>query len=146
MNPLLDIQFRVPFDKIEPPHVEPAIDELLPDAAGRLQETAASDHPLAGLDTMTSRLDHALSVVRHLESVATTAELRAAFNAVQPRASAFYSSIPLHEPLWRAIQRYASTDEACALTGTMPRYLKKTVDAFKRHGAEWDPAGKARLN
>src|SRR5712692_147539 len=115
MNPLIDIQFRVPFDQIEATHVEPAIGELLSDAAGRLTETAASDRPLAALDTMTERLDYALSVVRHLESVATTAELRAAFNAVQPKASAFYSSIPLHEPLWRALQRYASTDEARGL-------------------------------
>jgi oligopeptidase A len=146
MNPLLDIQFRVPFDKIAATHVEPAIDELLSDTARRLTETAASDRPLTALDIMTERLDFALSVVRHLESVATTSELRAAFNAVQPKASAFYSSIPLNEPLWRAIQRYASTGEARALTGTPGRYLKKTIDSFKRHGANLDPAGKARLN
>ena len=94
---------------------------------------------------MTENLDYAMSVVRHLESVATTPELRAAFNAVQPKVSAFYSSLPLNEDLWKAIQRYAATEEARALTGTMRRYLTKTIDAFKRHGAELDPAGKARL-
>ena len=61
---------------------------------------------------MTERLDFAMSVVRHLESVATTPELRAAFNAVQPKVSAFYSSLPLNEGLWKAIQRYAATAEA----------------------------------
>ncbi len=97
------------------------------------------------LDTMTEKLDYAMSVVRHLESVATTPELRAAFNAVQPKVSAFYSSIPLNERLWKSIQRYAATGEARALTGTLRRYLTKTIDAFKRHGAELDPAGKTRL-
>src|SRR5712692_7671081 len=146
MNPLLQIEFRVPFDKIEPSHVEPAMDALLADAARRLEATAQSDRPLHDLDTMTERLDYALNVVRHLEGVATTPELRAAYNAVQPKASAFYSSIPLNEPLWRAIQRYAGTPEAKTLTGTLARYLEKTIESFKRHGAELDPAGKARLN
>jgi len=84
-------------------------------------------------------------VVRHLESVATTPELRAAHNAIEPKVSAFYSSLPLNEGLWKAIQRYAATEEAHALTGTMKRYLTKTIDSFKRHGAELGAAGKTRL-
>src|SRR5215831_6433608 len=145
MNPLLEVQFRVPFDKIHPEYVEPAIDELLADAARRMEETIASERPLHALDTMTERLDYAMNVVRHMESVATTPALRAAYNAVQPKVSAFYSSIPLNEPLWKAIQRYAATEEAQQLTGTMKRFLKKTIDSFKRHGAELDAPGKKRL-
>ena len=145
MNPLLEIRFRVPFDKIQASDVEPAIDQLLEEAERRLNETIASDRPLHALDTMTEKLDYAMSVVRHLEAVATTPELRTAHNAVQPKVSAFYSSLPLNEALWKSIQRYAATDEAKSLRGTMRRYLTKTIDAFKRHGAELDPAGKARL-
>lgn len=145
MNPLLEISFRVPFDKIDAAHVEPAIDDLLADAARRLDETIASERPLHALDVMTERLDYAMNLVRHLESVATTPALRAAHNAVQPKVSAFYSSLPLNEGLWNAIKRYAATEEARALTGTMKRYLTKTIDSFKRHGAELDLVGKARL-
>jgi oligopeptidase A len=118
---------------------------LLADAVKRLNETIASAQPLHALDNMTERLEYAMSVVRHMESVATTPELRAAFNAVQPKVSAFYSSIPLNEALWRSIQSYASTDEAKALIGAMKRYLTKTIDSFKRHGADLPPEGKARL-
>src|SRR6478736_8388071 len=117
MNPLLEIQFRVPFDQIESSHVEPAIDELLIDANLRVQAAVADSNPLLAIDTMTDRLDFALSVVRHVESVATTPQFRAAFNAVQPKASAFYSSIPLNEGLWKAIQKYAATEEGRALKG-----------------------------
>src|SRR6266403_54399 len=145
MNPLLEISFRVPFDQIRAEHVEPAIDQLLADASARLDQTASSDRPLHALDTLTERLEYAMNVVRHLESVATTPELRAAFNAVQPKVSAFYSSLPLNEELWKAIRRYAATPEAQALTGAMKRYLTKTIDSFKRHGADLPPAGKARL-
>jgi oligopeptidase A len=145
MNPLLEIQFRIPFDKIEASDVEPAIDALLADAAQRLNQTIASERPLHALDTMTEKLDYAMGIVRHLESVATTPELRAAHNAVQPKVSAFYSSLPLNEDLWKAVKRYAETGEARALTGAFQRYLTKTVADFKRHGAELDPAGKKRL-
>src|SRR5579872_6643453 len=136
MNPLLEITFRVPFDKIQASDVEPAIDELLADGGRRLDDTIKDDRPLHALDTMTERLDYAMSVVRHLESVATTPELRAAFNAVQPKVSAFYSSLPLNQELWNAVKRYAATSEGQALTGAMKRYLTKTVDSFKRHGAD----------
>ena len=145
MNPLLEVQFRVPFDKIQPADVEPAIDTLLAEAAINLEAAAASADPLTALDTMTEKLDFAMGVVRHLEGVATTPELRAAHNAVEPKTSAFYSSIPLHEGLWNAVKRYAATPEAKALGGTRRRYLTKTIDAFKRHGADLDAAGKARL-
>ena len=118
MNPLLDIQFRIPFDQIRADYVRPAVDELLADAGKRLEQTIASERPLHALDTMTERLDYAMNVVRHLESVATTAELRAAYNAVQPKVSAFYAGIPLNDGLWKSIQRYAATEEARQLTGT----------------------------
>src|SRR5262245_61206438 len=111
MNPLLEIQFRVPFDKIEAEHVEPAIDELLADAHQRVERAIADPRPLHAFDTMTERLDYAMNVIRHLESVATTPALRAALNAVQPKVSAFYSSVPLNEGLWNAIRRYASSPE-----------------------------------
>ena len=45
-----------------------------------------------------------MGVVRHLESVATYPELRAAFNAVQPEVSAFYTGIPLNAGLWSNIK------------------------------------------
>ena len=59
--------------------------------------------------------------------------------------SEFQSSILLHEGLWKTLQRYASGDEARGLTGTKRRFLDKTIDDFRRHGAELDPAGKKRL-
>ena len=145
MNPLLEISFRIPFDKIQASDVEPAVDQLLAEAQQRLDATIASERPLHALDDMSEKLDYAMSVIRHLESVATTPEFRAAFNAVQPKVSAFYSSLPLNEALWKSIKRYAASEEARGLHGTMKRYLTKTVDAFKRHGADLDPAGKARL-
>src|SRR5271166_630449 len=151
-NPLLAVHFHIPFDRIRPEHVGPAVETLLAGCQKQIDQIAASQEPrtfqntLAALDSATEGLEYAMSVVRHLENVATTPELRQAFNEVQPAVSAFYSSIPLNEGLWLAVQAFAGTDEAKRLTGTRKRFLKKTVDSFRRHGAELDPDGKQKLS
>jgi oligopeptidase A len=150
-NPLLEIQFRIPFDRIRAEHVEPAIQVLIDDARARQEALAADsgartfENTLLGLDALTDRLDYAMGLVRHLEEVATYPELRSAHNAVEPVASEFYSGIPLHAGLWKAIRRYADTQEAAGLEGVRHRFLTKTLDNFRRHGAELDAAGKTRL-
>jgi oligopeptidase A len=150
-NPLLTMKFRVPFDEIRAAHVEPAVASLLTDARDRLETLAADPAPrtyantLRALDLLTEPLDYSMGVVRHLESVATYPELRAAFNAVQPEVSAFYTGIPLHQGLWKAIKSFAGTTEAESLAGTRRRFLQKTMETFRRHGADLDPAGKKRL-
>jgi oligopeptidase A len=150
-NPLLEIRFVVPFDHIKAEHVEPAVEELLRDAQAQLEKIAGETGPrtwentMAALDRMTERLDWAMNVVRHLESVATYPEWRAAYNKVQPPVSEFYSKIPLHEGLWKSIKAYAGTGQAKALGGARRRYLKKTVEDFRRHGADLPPEGKAKL-
>ena len=86
-----------------------------------------------------------MQIVRHLEAVTTTPELRAAYNAVQPKVSEFYSSLPLNEALWQAVLSYSRTEEASALTGVRKRFLEKTMDNFRRHGAELNAEGKKRI-
>src|SRR5664279_2664436 len=150
-NPLLDIEFRIPFDQIRAEHVQPAASEWLEQARARLADLAAPDRDLSfqstlhALDILTEPLDWAMGVVRHLESVATYPELRAAFNAAQPEVSAFYTGIPLDSGLWNNIKAYAATEGAALLTGARRRFLHKTIETFRRHGADLDPAGKKRL-
>lgn len=150
-NPLLHVQFQIPFDQIRAEHVEPAVTELLRDAQAQLDRLTSDPGPrtfhntMEPLDALTERLDYAVGIVRHLEAVATTPELRAAYNAVQPPVSAFHSSLPLNESLWKAVQAYAATSEAKNLSGARRRFLNKTIDNFRRHGAELDAAGKARI-
>jgi oligopeptidase A len=150
-NPLLTVQFRIPFDRIRAADVQPAAAELLAQARARLAAIASQpgertyQNTMDALDRFTEPLDYAMSVVGHLESVATYPELRAAYNAVQPEASAFYSGIPLHAGLWRGIREFAATAEGQAAAGERRRFLDKTIESFRRHGADLDPAGKKRL-
>jgi oligopeptidase A len=150
-NPLLQIQFQIPFDQIRADNVEPAIGELLQQAREELDALTSDPSPrtfantLQRLDHLTERLDYAMQIVRHLEGVATTPQLRAAYNAVQPNVSEFYSSLPLNEALWQAVLSYSRTEEARGLTGVRKRFLEKTLDNFRRHGAELDAEGKKRI-
>src|ERR1022692_2688992 len=150
-NPLLKMQFRIPFDRIGATEVEPAASRLLRDARARLAAIAAEpgertfDNTMQALDDLTEPLDYAMGVVRHLESVATYPELRAAFNAAQPEVSAFYTGIPLDAGLWSNIKAYAASPEAAQLKGAPRRFLHKTIESFRRHGADLEPAGKKRL-
>src|SRR5947199_114985 len=147
-NPLLSISFYIPFDRVKPEHVEPAFQELLTEAQANIDTLVADslprtfDNTMLALERATEKLDYALGVVRHLESVATSHELRAAWNVVEPAASAFYSSIPLNEGVWKQLKSFAETDAAMALTGARKRFLTRTLDSFRRHGAELDPEGK----
>jgi oligopeptidase A len=151
-NPLLSPQLRIPFDEIRAEHAEPAIRELIADAKARQSAIGSAPgsrsyaNTMAALDSMTDRLDYALGLVRHLESVATTPELRAAHNTVEPMASAYYSSIPLDEDLWNAVKIYAATPEAARLAGARRRFLAETVRNFRKHGAELPAERKARLS
>ena len=110
-NPLLNPGFPIVFDRIRPDHVEPAITRLLGDAEARLAVFGAGAGPrtyantLDRLDTLTEPLDLAMGIVRHLESVATTPELREVYNKVEPMSAAFYARLPLDVLLWDFIQK-----------------------------------------
>ena len=151
-NPLLEIKFKIPFDQIKAKHVEPAVDALIAEAQQNIDAIAADpgprtyDNTLRALEDASETLEYAMSVVSHLESVATYPELRDAYNAVEPKVSAFDSKIPLNEALWKQIKCFSETEEAALLSGSRGRFLKKTLDEFRRSGADLGEADKTRLN
>lgn len=150
-NPLLQIGFALPFHTVNPAHIQPAVTQLLERAELALQAIENAPGPRTYANTMhaydyaTEPLERAMGMVRHLESVASTTELREAHNLVRPDVSSFYAGIPLRSKLYAAIKAFAETAEAKALTGAKARYLKKTLDDFRKSGAELDEAGKDRL-
>jgi oligopeptidase A len=150
-NPLLSYRFEVPFDAVRAEHVEQAVDALLARSRERLAAiSAAQGAPtyagtLGALDEATEELEHAMAIVGHLESVATTPALREAYNAVQPKVSELYAGIPLDEKLYAALRAFADTAEAQALDPARRRFLTTTLDDFRRHGAELSPENKRRL-
>ncbi len=148
-SPLLAIRTPVPWGEVKAEQIQPAIEQLLKAAQAKLDAIATAprtyDATLGALDLATNELDYALNVAGHLESVLGTPDLREAYNAVLPAVSAFYSQILLSKPLYEALKELAATDEAKRLDPARARYLKKTLDDFRRNGAELDDAGKKRM-
>jgi oligopeptidase A len=150
-NPLLERADPLPFDRIRPEHVEPAADELLVRARAAVDAIANDAGPrtyastLGALEEATEELERLGVVCEHLESAATSPELRDAWNRTQPKLSVFWSELALHAGLYAALRAYAETEEAGSLDPIRRRALDKTLDEFRRHGAELPPEGKKEL-
>jgi oligopeptidase A len=100
---------------------------------------------MRAFDNLGLHLNFAMSIISHLESVATTPEWRAEYNAILPKVSEFQSSITLDPDLWRVIKEYAATPEATSLTGEKKRFLATTIEDFKREGADLSLEDKKKL-
>jgi oligopeptidase A len=150
-NPLIQLGFEIPFDQIEAAQVEPATDELLARSRVAVDGIVTNEAPrsyantLNALEEATEMLERTSTVVGHLESVASSDALRAAYNATHPKVSAFWSELAMNDGLYQAVRAFAQTEEAAALPATEKRFLKKTLDDFRRHGAELGPEDKAKL-
>ena len=150
-NPLLVRTARIPFDALDAAQIEPAIDQLLVRTESELEHIRSLKGPrtfentMLALDSLGLTLDFAMGLVSHIESVSTTPQWRAAYNTVLPRVSEFRSKIVLDEGLWKALKEYAATAEAKSLTGEKLRFLTKTLDDFRRNGADLPPEKKEQL-
>lgn len=150
-NPLLERTLPIPFHRIRPEHVVPGVRLLLAkaqaalDALPRHPEDPSWDNTLAPLDAVVQEVGETLAVVEHLLSVAETPALRDAYHQVLPEVASFWSRIPLNAPLWRRLRAYAETPQAGSLGGVRARHLRKTLQEFRRGGADLAPAARRRL-
>ena len=105
-NPLLDFSGLPLFDRISPADVNPAINTLLAQADEALTQVTQPDFPADWqrisevLDVATEKLSRAWGSVSHLQSVADTPELRAAYNAELPRITEFWTRLGANEALY----------------------------------------------
>ncbi len=115
MNPLLQFNAFPLFDQIRPEHVAPAMDELLAAADAALNTVTQPDfvpqwEAIARvLDVATERLGRGWGVISHLNAVADTPELRAAYNAALPRITEFFTRLGADERLYA---KYKALDPA----------------------------------
>ena len=115
INPLLDFSDLPLFDAIQPAHIAPALDELLPAADAALAQVTDADFPAewkaiaSVLDVATERLGRAWGTISHLHSVADTPELRAAYSEALPRVTEFWTRLGADERLYA---KYKAIDVA----------------------------------
>ena len=146
-NPLLDFTDLPRFDAIRPQDVTPAAEQLLQAANAALETVTASDFPAdwqamaKQLDVSTERLGRAWGAVSHLNAVADTPELRAAYNAALPQVTEFWTRLGADERLYA---KYQAMDPA-KLTPEQTQAHHNAMRGFRLGGADLVGEAKARF-
>ena len=146
-NPLLETTGLPRFDAIAPEHVAPAVDVLLKAASEALETVTHDDFPAnwtamsATLDVATERLSGAWGAVSHLNGVADTPALRAAYNEALPRVTEFYTRMGADERLYA---KYKAMD-VTQLNDEQRQAHKNAMRGFVLGGAELQGAARERF-
>ena len=146
-NPLLETSSLPLFDRIQPADVGPAIDVLLARASEALETVVTPDFPAqweaisAVLDVATEKLGTAWSAVNHLNSVADTPELRAAYNEALPRVTEFWTNLGADERLYAKYKAIAPD----SLNKEQRAAWDHAMRGFVLSGAELQGAAKERF-
>lgn len=145
-NPLLQSGVLPQFDQIKPEHVNPAVEMLLSAASEALEKVCAPTFPAEWqaiaevLDVASERLSSAWSAVGHLNSVADTPELRAAYNEALPKVTEFWTRLGADERLYA---KYKAVN-ASKLDSAQQQALINALRNFVLGGAELQGEDKAR--
>ncbi len=151
-NPLLDTASLPRFDVIAPAHVAPALDLLLAQADAALEravgpEVAADYDALSAvLDVVTERLGRAWGAVSHLNAVADSPELRAAYTEALPRVTEFYTRLGADERLYAKYKAIAGNPGAQSLRPARRQALANAMRDFVLSGAELQGSAKQRYS
>ena len=146
-NPLLDFADLPLFDAVTPDHVEAAVDALLVQAETALEQVTQDSFPSEWqaiakvLDVATERLGRSWGAVSHLNSVADSPELRAAYNAALPKVTEFWTRLGADERLYA---KYKSIDTARLNSAQQKAHLN-AMRNFVLGGAELTGAAKERF-
>ncbi|ABM57676.1 M3 family metallopeptidase [Verminephrobacter eiseniae] len=146
-NPLLTPSDLPPFDRIGAQDVAPAIDVLLERASQALETVTAPGFParwqaiMEQLEVPNEQLLRAWGAISHLNSVADTPPLRAAYNAALPRITEFWTRLGTNERLYA---KYKAIDPA-SLTPVQSQAHRNAMRNFVLAGAELTGAAKERF-
>ena len=150
LHPFLQNDFHIKWATLTPEHIETDIGKALDQARSAVDAVAAQQPPLtytntiAALDEGLETLNRAWGLVSHLDSVNNSPELRAAHNAMLPKVSEFFASIPLNEALWETLRAYSVESGDEDLSPTKRRYIEETLADFREAGADLPPEQKKR--
>ncbi|WP_431819917.1 M3 family metallopeptidase [Burkholderia sp. F1] len=150
-NPLLDFSDLPRFGEIRPEHVTPALDTLLADANRAVDAASASATPASWADVVeaveraTEPLGRAWGVVGHLNAVADTPELRAAYGENLPRVTEFWSSVGQNLALYEKYKAIAASAEYATLSVERKKILDNALRDFRLSGAELPEDQKPRF-
>ena len=151
-NPLLTFGRGIAaYSEIKPEHITPAIEFLLKhaqdavDLATNPNTLATWDDLAEPLEDATESLGRSWSVISHLNSVADTPELRAAYGAMLPDVTAFFSSLGQNLALYQKFKELSKGPEFTKLNRAQKKVIENSLRDFRLGGAELNDADKPRF-
>jgi oligopeptidase A len=149
-NPLLQHNAPLPdFATLRTEHVEPAIRGVLDEnrrSIRKLLDSGAAgwDAVVAPIERMQHRLARSWSPVGHLNGVANSEALRAAYNACLPLLTAYHTEIAQDRELYAAYQHVAGTEYG-RLAAERRRLVDNALRDFRLAGVALDDERKHRF-
>lgn len=140
-NVLLNLDSEPRFDAITASDIEPAMTEAMNTASAAIsalktQSPANWNNTVEALTNITERVGRIWGVVAHLNSVADTPELRAAYNSMMPKVSEFFTAISQDIELYARFKNIKASAEYQQLNQAQKTKLEHDLRDFVFSGAE----------
>ena len=147
-NPLLQIDELPAFDKIEASHARPALEAVLAENRAHLLELTAQPAPtfatlVVPVEELSYRLGRVWSPIGHLNAVANSAVMRAAYNECVPLLTEYASELGQNEKLYAAYA-YVLKHEGDRLEAPQRKLVENALRDFRLAGVDLPPDRKAR--
>ena len=152
-NPLLTFGRGIAaYSEVKPEHITPAIQFLLKHAQEAVDVATDSKTPSTWnalaepLEDATEALGRSWGVISHLNSVADTPELRAAYGAMLPEVTGFFSSLGQNLALYQKFKELSKSSEFATLNRAQKKVIENSLRDFRLGGAELSDADKPRFS
>ena len=139
------------YSEVKPEHIAPAIEYLLKhaqdavDVAVNANTVPSWDALAEPLEDATESLGRSWGVISHLNSVADTPELRAAYGAMLPKVTAFFSSLGQNLDLYKKFKELSKSPDFAKLSSAQKKVIENSLRDFRLGGAELSDADKPRF-
>ena len=151
-NPLLSFGRGIAqYDAVRPEQIAPAIEHLLGVCETAVAKAVDAKTPATWLDLVepledaTEQLGRSWGVVSHLNAVADTPELRAAYGAMLPKVTAFFASLGQNLALYQRYKELRNSPAFEALSVDQKKVIENSLRDFRLGGAELPDADKPRF-
>jgi oligopeptidase A len=152
-NPLISFGRGIcNYSEVKPSDIEPAIDFLLQQAEKAVTHAidpstpASWDNLLEPLEDVTESLSRSWGVISHLNSVADTPELRAAYGEMMPKVTTFFSSLGQNLALYQKFKELSQSPGYAKLSTAQKKVIENSLRDFRLGGAELSDADKPRFS
>jgi len=152
-NPLMTFGRGIAaYSEVKPEHIAPAIEYLLKHAQNAVDLAVNPSTPptwdalAEPLEDATESFGRSWGVISHLNSVADTPELRAAYGEMLPKVTAFFSSLGQNLDLYKKFKELSKAPDFAKLSTAQKRVIENSLRDFRLGGAELSDADKPRFS